>query len=56
MTAFVDGTGWTPGTEGCRCPPDCEHPCWMRIGIAPPCEVHGCPDFDTDDDLEDTAA
>jgi hypothetical protein len=33
MTAFLDGDRVTPGTEGCKCGPQCELPCWMRIGL-----------------------
>lgn len=39
---FLDGTGITPGTEKCRCGPDCEFPCWQRLGIADPCPECGC--------------
>lgn len=30
---FFDGTGVTPGTEGCKCGPSCEFPCWQRLGL-----------------------
>lgn len=46
--AFVDGTGITPGTEGCCCTNACEMPCWQRLGIAPACGVCGCPPFPGD--------
>ena len=42
---FLDGTGITPGTGECKCGPDCEMPCWQRIGIAPACGACGCPPF-----------
>lgn len=29
-----------PGT--CACGPDCEFPCWQRLGIANPCVDCGC--------------
>lgn len=38
---FVDGNRVTPGTEKCKCGPECEMPCWQRIGLTDqPC----CPD------------
>lgn len=45
MDVFLDGTGITPGTEKCHCGPECEFPCWQRLGIAPACEGCGCPPF-----------
>lgn len=39
---FVDGTGVTPGSEGCKCGADCEFPCWQRLGMAPACGACGC--------------
>lgn len=27
---------------GCSCGPDCEFPCWQRLGIANPCVDCGC--------------
>ena len=43
---FIDGTGVTPGSEGCQCSNECEFPCWQRLGMAPACEACGC-DIDT---------
>lgn len=45
---FMDGTGITPGTEGCKCGPSCEMNCWERIGIAPACKACGCAPFEED--------
>lgn len=40
--AFLDGTNVTPGTEGCVCGPECEFPCWQRLGLtSSPC-CSGC--------------
>lgn len=55
MTVFVDGTGVTAGTEGCKCGRACEMPCWQRVGIttSPCCEA--CPPLpavDEDDDAD----
>lgn len=36
---LIDGTATTPG---CKCGPECEFPCWQRVGIAPPCKGCGC--------------
>lgn len=55
MTVFLDGTGITPGSEKCKCGPECEMPCWQRIGIADACGACGCPPF-PDDEPEDEAA
>jgi Zn-finger protein len=41
----LDGSGITFGSEKCRCTPDCEWPCWQRIGVAPPCAPCYCPDW-----------
>lgn len=38
---FVDGDRVTPGTEGCKCGPRCEFPCWQRLGLT---ETPCCPD------------
>jgi hypothetical protein len=43
---FMDGTGITPGTEKCGCGPNCEFPCWQRLGWAPACRECGCPPFE----------
>lgn len=52
---FLDGNRVTPGTEKCKCGPDCEMPCWQRIGLtSQPC----CPDcgpLPSDEDLADEA-
>lgn len=38
---LLDGDRLTPGSENCVCTPDCEMPCWQRIGMTTdPC----CPD------------
>lgn len=50
MTIFMDGTGITPGTAKCNCGPECEMPCWQRIGLAPACAACGCPPFEDDDE------
>lgn len=42
---FLDGTKVTPGTEECRCTPECEFPCWARLGLAPACRSCGCRPF-----------
>ncbi len=47
---FMDGTRITPGTEGCKCGPRCEHPCFLRIGIAPACQSCGCPPLPEEDE------
>lgn len=47
---FLDGTGVTPGTAKCKCGPDCEFPCWQRLGIAPACGSCGCPSLPGDDE------
>jgi hypothetical protein len=48
MSAFVDGDRVTPGTERCVCGPECEFPCWQRLGLtSEPC-CPGCarlPDY-----------
>ena len=51
MTAeFMDGNRITPGTENCKCGPQCEFPCWMRLGLTDhPC----CPDCGPIDCEED---
>lgn len=45
MATFLDGTGVTPGTEQCKCGPECELPCWQRLGWAPACSSCSCPSF-----------
>jgi hypothetical protein len=45
MTMFIDGTGITPGSEKCCCTPECDFPCWQRLGLGPACEFCGCPPF-----------
>lgn len=50
---FIDGTGVTPGTEACRCTNECEHPCWMRVGLAPACRSCNCPPFPEDVEGQD---
>lgn len=30
---FMDGNRVTPGTEKCVCGPECEFPCWQRLGL-----------------------
>lgn len=49
---FVDGTGITPGTESCKCGPECEFPCWQRLGIAEACSQCECPSFEDDGEEE----
>lgn len=63
MTSFAEGDRVTPGSERCRCGPDCDFPCWQRVGIAPACGACHCPPirgetldcpvvaFEDDDDL-----
>jgi hypothetical protein len=50
---FVDGTGITPGTEKCQCGPECEFPCWQRLGLASACTECGCLPFPAEDDQAD---
>jgi hypothetical protein len=46
---FLDGNRVTPGTECCVCGPDCEFPCWQRVGLTTqPC-CPGCPPLASDD-------
>jgi hypothetical protein len=53
MDVFLDGTGITPGTEKCHCGPECEFPCWQRLGIAPACEGCGCPPFPDEEEPDE---
>lgn len=49
MSMFMDGDRVTPGTERCVCGPDCEFPCWQRIGLTEtPC-CKGCAPLGDDD-------
>ncbi len=44
MSTFLDGNVNYPS---CRCTPDCEMPCWQRVGLTDePCGVCGCDPFD----------
>lgn len=54
--SFIDGNRVTPGTEQCVCGPECEFPCWQRIGltVVPCCK--GCAPLPSDDDFEQSAA
>lgn len=45
---FIDGKVNTPA---CNCGPDCEMPCWQRVGIADACKGCGCPPFEGDEGL-----
>jgi hypothetical protein len=44
--ALVDGHRVTPGTEGCRCGPACEFPCWQRVGLTDRACCPGCQPLD----------
>lgn len=41
--SFMDGNRVTPGTAKCVCGPDCEFPCWQRIGVTDQACCPGCP-------------
>jgi len=55
---FIDGDRITAGSENCNCGPECEFPCWQRVGWAKSCRECGCPDFppDIDDDQDQDAS
>lgn len=41
MTGSIIFDG-TQRMKACKCSPDCEFPCWQRVGIAPACEACEC--------------
>lgn len=58
VTRLVDSLGLSfihidgkVNTPACNCGPDCEMPCWQRVGIADACSGCGCPPFEGDEGL-----
>jgi hypothetical protein len=47
-TVFMDGNRITPGTDRCVCGPDCEFPCWQRLGLTDQACCPGCPSLEED--------
>lgn len=41
---FADGNHNVPG---CKCGPNCEMPCWQRVGLTSLACCPGCPDLET---------
>ena len=42
LSAPLDGVFVERAPTTCACLPDCEFPCWQRLGIANACEECGC--------------
>lgn len=50
MTVFVDGN-----PPGCKCGPDCEMPCWQRLGLTDQKCCAGCPDLPKEEPMDQMA-